>query len=84
MGQPGNREELTRFIKIKTYHSKSLGYSKSCPKREIYRKTSLPQETGKNSHTEANLTPKGTGERTASKAYTKQKKRDNKDSSRTQ
>ena len=32
----------------------------------------------------ANLTPKKTGERTASKTYRKQKKGDNKDSSRTQ
>ena len=28
----------------------------------------------KNSNTQANLTPKGTGERTANKTYTKQKK----------
>ena len=45
--------------------------------------TSL-QKIGKNSNTQANLTPKGTGERTASKTYTKQKNRVNKDSSRTQ
>ena len=38
----------------------------------------------KNSNTQANLAPKGTGERTANKTYTKSKKRDNKDSSRTQ
>ena len=42
------------------------------------------KELEKNSNTQANLTPKGTGERTASKTYTKQKKRDNKDSSKTQ
>ena len=39
---------------------------------------------GKNSNTQANLTAKGTGDRTASKTYTKQKKRGNKNSSRTQ
>ena len=38
----------------------------------------------KNSNTQANLAPKGTGERTANKTYTKQQKRVNKDSSRTQ
>ena len=42
-----------------------------------------PSKTGKNSNTQANLAPKGTGERTANKIYTKQK-RVNKDSSRTQ
>ena len=42
------------------------------------------KKIGKNSNTQANLAPKGTGERTANKTYTKQKKRVNKDSSRTQ
>ena len=41
------------------------------------------KKIGKNSNTQANLTPKGIEERTANKTYTKQK-RDNKDSSRTQ
>ena len=51
---------------------------------EIYCNTSIPQKIGKNSNTQANLAPEETGERTANKTYTKQKKRDNKDSSRTQ
>ena len=38
----------------------------------------------KNSNTQANLAPKGTGQRTANKTYTKQKKRVTKDSSKTQ
>ena len=38
----------------------------------------------KTSNTQANLAPKGTGERTANKTYTQQKKRVNKDLSRTQ
>ena len=38
----------------------------------------------KDSNTQANLALKGTGERTTSKTYTKQKKGDDKDSSRTQ
>ena len=37
-----------------------------------------------NSNTQANHAPKGTGERTANKTYTQQKKTVNKDSSRTQ
>ena len=40
-----------------------------------------PSKIGKKtSKTQANLAPKGIGERTVSKTYTKQKKRDNKDS----
>ena len=54
---------------------KSLGHSKSNPEREIHRNTSIAQKIGKNSNTKANLTPKGTGEITANKTYTKQKKR---------
>ena len=42
------------------------------------------KKIGKNSNTQANLAPKGTGERTANKTYTQQKKRVNKDLSRTQ
>ena len=38
----------------------------------------------KNLNTQANLAPTGTGERTANKTYTQQKKRVNKDLSRTQ
>ena len=85
------REELKRFnLKdswklMKRYNcSKSLGYSKSSPKREIHCNSSIPQKIGKNSNTQANLAPKGTEERRANKTYTKQKKRVNKDLSRTQ
>ena len=42
------------------------------------------KKLGKNSNTQAYLAPKGTAERTANKTYTQQKKRVNKDSSRTQ
>ena len=41
------------------------------------------KKTGKNSNTKAKLAPKGTGERAANKTHTQQKKRANKDSSRT-
>ena len=69
-----------------------MGYSKSSPETELGNirnnrgniaiQASL-KKLEKNSNTQANLTPKGTGKRTANKTYTKQK-RDNKDSSRTQ
>lgn len=42
------------------------------------------KKTGKNTNRKANLTPKGAGEKTANRSYTQQKKRVNKDSSRTQ
>ena len=51
-----------------------MGYSKSSPQREIHRNTNIPQKTGKNSNTQANLAPKGTGERTANRAYTNRRK----------
>ena len=41
------------------------------------------KKIGKNSNTKANLAPKGTGEKTANKTYTQQK-RVNKDPSKTQ
>ena len=43
-----------------------------------------PSKNWKNPNTQATFPPKGTGERIANKTYTKQKKRDNKDLSRTQ
>ena len=39
---------------------KSVGYSKSSSKKEVYSNTSLPQETRKISNKQPNLTPKGT------------------------
>ena len=71
-------------MRMKTQPIKIFGYSKSSPKREIHHNTSITQKIGKNSNTEANLTPQGAGERKANKTYTKQKKRVNKDLSRTQ
>ena len=44
-------------------HSKSLGYSKSSPKKEIHCNTSIPQKIGKNSNTQGNLASKGAGEK---------------------
>ena len=82
------REKLKRFKETNENEdtsncSKSLGYSKTSPKRKIHRNRNIPQKIVKNSNTQANLAPKGTRERTANKTYTKQK-RVNKDSSRTQ
>ena len=61
-----------------------MGYSKSSPEGEIHRNKSTHPKTGKNSNTKANIAPKGTREKTANRSYTQQKKRVNKDSSRTQ
>ena len=46
---------------------KSVGYSKSSSKKEVYSNTSLPQEMRKISNKQPNLTPKGTKERRTNK-----------------
>ena len=51
---------------------------------EIHHRTSNHPNTGKNSNTKANPTPKGASEKRANRTYTQQKKRVNKDSSRIQ
>ena len=71
-------------MRMKIHGSKSLGCSKSSPKGEIHRNKSIHPKTGKNSNTKANLTHKGAREKTAARSYTQQKKRVNKDLSRTQ
>ena len=48
---------------MKTWHSKPMGYSKSCAKREVYSKTILSQETRENSSQLLNPTPKATRKR---------------------
>ena len=40
--------------------TKSMEHSKSSSKRKVYGDTTLPQETGKISNEQSNLTPKGT------------------------
>ena len=42
---------------------KSVGYSKSSSKREVYRDTCLPEETRNLSNNQPNLIPKGTRDR---------------------
>ena len=44
-----------------------MGSSKSCPKREFYSNTILPQETRKASNRQPNFTPKTTGKRRTGK-----------------
>ena len=66
-------------MRMKIQRSKSLGYSKNSPKREIHCNTSIPQKIGKNSNTEGNLAETGeeTGERPENKTYMKQKRVNN-------
>ena len=71
-------------MRMKIQSSKSLGYSKSSPEGEIHCNTSIHPKTRKNSNTKANLAPKGAEKGTANKTFTQQKKRINKDLSRTQ
>ena len=63
-------EEIRREIKIlrnkwqwKHKDPKSMGFSKSNSKREVYSNTILPQETRKASNRQPNFTPKATGKR---------------------
>ena len=62
---------------------KIFGIQQSSPEGEIHRNTSIHPKIGKNSNTKANLAPKGAGEGIANRSHTQQKKRVNKDSSRT-
>ena len=82
------REELKRFMETNENEDttvQNLWDTAKAVLRGIYIaiQASL-KKIRKNSNTQANLTPKGTGERTANKTYSKQKKRVNKDLSRTQ
>ena len=81
------KEELKRFMETNENEDTTiqiLGCSKSSPKGEMHRNTSIHSKTGKNSNTKANLTHEGSRKKTADRPYTQQKKRVNKDSSRTQ
>ena len=59
-----------------------MGCSKSSSKREVYRNTSLSQETRKISNIQPNFIPKKTTERRTDKTQSKQKERNHKDESR--
>ena len=88
MGQQGKiGEELKRFMETNENEDATVQNLWDTAKAVLiglYCNTTIYQKIGKNSHTKAKLGPKGTGERTANKTYTQQKKRVNKDSSRTQ
>ena len=81
------REHLKRFMETNENEDKTVqnpwDTAKSTPEGEIHRNTSIHPKTGKNSNSKANLTPKGAREKTANRSYTQQKKRVNKDLSRT-
>ena len=51
-----------------------MGCSKSSPKGEIHRNTSIHSNTGKNSNTKANLTHKGAREKTANRSTPKRRR----------
>ena len=70
-------------MRMKIQPLNNLGYSKSSLEGEIHHNTIIHPNTGKISNTKANLAPKGSGEKTASRSHTQQKMRVNKDSSRT-
>ena len=63
-----NLKNSWKQMKMKTQLSKPLGCSKGGPKREVHSNTSPSQKLREVSNTQANLTPKGAGERTANKA----------------
>lgn len=58
------KEEIKRYPEINkngnTMVQKSMGHSRSSPKREIYSNTGLPQETKNISRKQYNFIPKGT------------------------
>lgn len=58
---------------------KTFEIQKGGPKREVHCNTILSQKIRKISNIQANLTLKGTRDRTTNKAYSKKEKRKNKD-----
>ena len=69
-------------MKIKLF--KIFGISKSSPRREIHHNSSIPQKIGKTQIHKVTLHLKEMEKKTANRSYTKQKKRLNKDLSRSQ
>ena len=61
----GRKSEISqdKWLDLKTQHSKSVGYSKSSSKREIYSDIGLPKKTRKTSNRQPNFTPKTVGKR---------------------
>ena len=87
MGQPGNLRRIKIFMETNENEDTTVQNLKDTAKAVLRGKNITIQASLKNwkkTNTKANLTPKGTGERSASKTYIKQNKKDNKDSSVTQ
>ena len=61
------KREIKKFLETidnwKHNNSKSMGCGKSSSKREVYRNTTLPQETRKTLNRQPNFTAKTTGKR---------------------
>ena len=84
----GSTRKLKRFMETNDNEDTTIQNLWDTVKAVLRRKYITIQASlkklGKKSNTQANLTVNGIGERTASETYTKQKKRNNKDLSRTQ
>uniref|UniRef100_A0A8C0PNM4 RNA-directed DNA polymerase n=1 Tax=Canis lupus familiaris TaxID=9615 RepID=A0A8C0PNM4_CANLF len=81
------KEELKRFMETNENEDTTLQNLWDAAKAVLkgkYVSIQASIQKGKNSNTKANLTHKGAREKTANRSYTQQKKRVNKDSSRTQ
>ena len=63
INQRGNQNIQWTQMKMKRQQSKIFGYSKSCSNREVDSNIGLPQEAGKISKKQPNLTPKGARKR---------------------
>ena len=67
------KREIKKFLETidnwKHNNSKSMGCGKSSSKREVYRNTTLPQETRKTLNRQPNFTAKTTGKRRVSENY---------------
>ena len=76
--EPGNQrrnfKNIWKHMKMKTPQSKTLGYSKSSPKREICSNTGLRQEAKEISNKQPNLTPKGARKEEQTKSKTSRRK----------
>ena len=79
------REEIKKYLETNYNENTTIQKPKVCSKsrfkREVYSKTSLPQETRKISNTQSNLTPKGTREKGTNTTQNLQKERNHKDQS---
>ena len=65
--QKGNQKTSRNTWQWKHDTSKPMGCSKSSSKREVYSNTIIPQEIGKTSNRQPNITPKTTGKRRTKK-----------------